>query len=66
MPSKHKTRVAAHCEGKLRYDSYSTASRVLDRIRSRDRVNAGKRRRLHVYRCGICGGWHLGGQDSRQ
>ena len=39
------------CEGKVRFDSALLAAKVAQRHRE-DRRQA--------YRCGVCGGWHLG------
>lgn len=43
------------CEGKQKFDSYDLATRL-----AKKRSRAGKKN--HVYRCGNCNAFHLGGK----
>ena len=42
------------CDGKERFGSANLAHRVAKRRTERERPSS-------VYRCNVCGGWHIGG-----
>lgn len=50
---------ATQCDGKLRYDTKADAKRAAKRS---EQHGCG---RLHVYRCGHCGRFHLGHKPTQ-
>lgn len=44
------------CTGKVRFESRSAAQAVRKRSKH---ISGQPERKLHVYRCQSCGGWHL-------
>ena len=48
----------AACIGKLPFESYSAAAKVIQRKKGKSSAKAG---RLKIYRCNYCHHWHMGG-----
>jgi hypothetical protein len=57
-------RVRASCHGKRRYGSYSVARAVLKAARKRK--NRGVCPPVGMYRCGVCGCYHLTSQTKKE
>lgn len=55
MASKRRKRRKS-CEGKVRHSERRDATRQMTKTRSK----ADKPMSLHVYKCGFCGGHHVG------
>ena len=52
-----RQRVAASCDGKVAFDSWSKAERAAGRRRKNAEAD------VHPYRCKVCGKVHIGGGD---
>ena len=65
MTQENQT-VIAGCGGKTRYESHNAAQKHLDRMEKRGKSGSRKRKRyaldknLKIYRCEVCGFYHMG------
>lgn len=57
MASKRRVR-RRQCGGKIRHENEARAVAAMFNTRASDGA-------LHVYRCGMCGGWHVGHKKQR-
>ena len=51
------------CLGKIRYDTRPKAVKVVKAI---DKRGPPRSTAIGIYRCGFCGGYHLGGEKKKQ
>ena len=60
MASKRAIRRRS-CENKIRYDDVKSAEQVAKRLRRKNRTA-----HINFYKCGFCGGVHVGRMSKRQ
>lgn len=52
------------CRGKVRHRSFAEAARQLKRVRAKHKRKDRDRGRLGLYRCELCGDYHLGNRTD--